>query len=64
MKKLVRISALTIWVVIFFLTPAAMAVVIGGVQVLAPFSEPGAMLLLGTSLTGMAGLCRKKVLKK
>jgi hypothetical protein len=64
MKKLLRISAVTTWIVIFFLTPAAMAVVMGGVQVVAPFSEPGAMLLLGTSLIGMAGLCRKKVLKK
>lgn len=63
MKKLVKISAMTIWVMMFFMTPAAMAVVMGEVQGL-PFSEPGAMLLLGTSLIGAAGLCRKKVYRR
>jgi hypothetical protein len=61
MKKLVRISAMTILVTMFLLTPAAMAVVIGGGPSLATFSEPGAMLLLGSSLVCAAGLCRKKV---
>jgi P pilus assembly chaperone PapD len=64
MKKLMRICAMALLLSVFFLTPAAMAVVIGGSQVLAPFSEPGAMLLLGTSLIGIAGLCRNKVLRK
>ena len=46
------------------MTPAAMAVVMGADQALAPFSEPGAMLLLGLSLISMAGLWRTKVVKK
>lgn len=38
MKTLLKVSAVTIWGIIFFLTPAALAAVMGGVQALAPVS--------------------------
>jgi hypothetical protein len=64
MKRALRIGAATFLCIVFLMTPAAMAVVLGGVQTPVPFSEPGAMLLLGTSLVSVAGLWRKKVVKK
>jgi hypothetical protein len=63
MKRALRVGAVTIWIIVFLMTPAAMAVVMGAGQALATFSEPGAMLLLGLSLISMAGFWRKKVVK-
>jgi len=64
MKIFLKISAMTFWTFMFLLTPAAMAVVIGGGQILVPFSEPAAMVLLGMNLVCSAGFWRKKMLRK
>ena len=61
---LIKILAMTFWTSMFLLTPAAMAVVIGKGNHLAPFSEPAAMVILGTSLLGLAGFWRKRVREK
>ena len=61
MKKLVRIFTIAFMVYIFFLTPAARAVVMGGSQALAVLSEPAAMIVLGTSLIGVANFGRRSV---
>jgi len=64
MRKLPKILATVVLMSIVLITSSAMAVVVIGGEVIAFLSEPGAMLLLGTSLVGMTGLCRTIVFKR
>ena len=64
MKKSVRIFGIAFLVYTFFLTPVATAVVIGGSQALAVLSEPGAMIVLGTTLISLANFGRRKMFRK
>ncbi len=64
MKKLVRICTIAFLVYIFFLTPAARGVVMGGSQALAVLSEPAAMIVLGTTLISLANFGRRKVFRR
>ncbi len=64
MRKLPKILATVVLMSIVLVTSSAMAVVVIGGEGIAFLSEPAAMLLLGTSLVGMTGLCRTMVLKR
>lgn len=61
--KLIKIILITLFAS-FCIAGSAFALA-GGVSYLAPFSEPLVMLILGTSLIGVAGFGRQKLgLKK
>jgi len=64
MKKSIKICVTATLVSIFFIAPAAMAVVIGGSTGMTPNTESAAMLVLGASLVGTSRIWRKKLARK
>jgi hypothetical protein len=61
MKRITKVCPVVCLISSFFLAPAAMAVVVKGVEPLGQFSEPVAMFMLGTSLIGMVGFWRRNI---
>ena len=61
MKRITKVCSAVCLISSFFLAPAAMAVVIGEASPLGQFSEPVAMLMLGTGLIGMVGFWRRNI---
>jgi hypothetical protein len=59
LKRSSKVSGIICLVSLFLLAPAAMGIMVKGAEPLGQFSEPVAMLMLGTGLVGMAGFWRK-----
>jgi len=64
MKRITKVFSVVSLILSFFLAPAAIAVVIGEASPSGPFSEPVAMLILGTGLIGTVGFWRRNITRK